>query len=270
MNESEDVAARLGILSIFLTVDGECNEFGPGVWSVFVRTRGCTVGCQYCDTKYSWPNKGGQLLTPVEVIAEVKGLAKGCKKVTITGGEPLEQPHPLLREFILHCIHSGFSVSVETSGTYDVEAFRAVDSRIKNHAGVSFVMDYKLGSAAAKENSPVQVYQKLRARDRIKFVIATAEDFHEAIEVAKSIRYVNPRTPMFFSPAHGVMSPRVLVGFMRSSGCPALDIRLNLQLHKYIWPDDPREEENGGFDATKRTLGRDGFLERAHTADEKL
>lgn len=269
MINDADAVARLGILSVFLTVDGECNCFGPGAWSVFVRTRGCTVGCVYCDTKYSWPNKGGAMLTPSDLIAEVKEIGQGCKKITLTGGEPLEQPNTLLREFMLHAIHAGYCISVETSGTYDVEAFRAVDPRIKNHTNLSFVMDYKLGSAHAKKNCAIEVYQKLRTRDRIKFVIANLDDFCEALIVAKEIRSNNERTPIYFSPAHGVVSPASLVDMMRTQGCPLADVRLNLQLHKYIWS-DPRDEENEGHDWTKRSLGRQSFLDLTHTADSKL
>lgn len=270
-----NAADKLGILSVFLTVDGECNVFGPGNWSVFVRTRGCTVGCHYCDTKYSWANKGGALLTPEELVAAVKKVGGKCMKVTLTGGEPLEQDWVTLAKFVMLLIDDGYSISVETAGTQDVEEFRAqkviVADRLRHHPGLSFIIDYKLPSAhATSRNVGLHVYAHLRQRDRIKFVVGSTEDFEEAFSAAMMIRKYNRRTPIYFSPVHGFVSPADLMKWMVESRCFDYDIRLNLQMHKYVWPADSRTEENAGIDFTKRSLGRDAFLQRAHTPDTEL
>ena len=261
-------ADRLGILSVFLTVDGECNNHGPGIWSVFVRTRGCTVGCRWCDTKYSWQQKGGTLLTPEELVESVTLIGHGCQKVTITGGEPLEQDANALGAFIRKLLDRDYTISVETSGTYHVDKFRAAQG-VQHHPDLSFIVDFKLSSAQATKNDHSQ-YVKLRQRDCIKMVIGDRNDFLEALFVSKGIRVQNKRTPIYFSPVHGVLAPAQLLAWMREHDCQELDLRINLQLHKLIWPNDSRIEENEGIDFTKRSLGRSGFLERAHTTDQKL
>ena len=254
----------LGVLSVFLTVDGECNQLGQGVWSVFVRLRGCSVGCIWCDTKYSWPNKGGEEMSPEALANHVASIGAGCRKITITGGEPLEQDWEALNTFIRE-IRSRMqgTITIETSGTYNVETFRR-QMRLAHDTHVSFVVDWKLKSSRAKENAPVSMYWGLRLRDRIKIVVAHHADFAEAMEVVRDIRSANTRTPIYLSPAHGVLAPATLFSWMRTAQCHLLDVRLNLQLHKYIWPNDYRAEESQGIDFTKRTLGREEYLRRAH------
>jgi 7-carboxy-7-deazaguanine synthase len=262
----------LGVLSVFLTIDGECNEFGPGIWSTFVRFRGCSVGCVWCDTKYSWPNRGGAVLTPAALVSEVRAVSMGCTKVTITGGEPLEQNWDALGAFIhqLRVVGRIDAITIETSGTYDVELFRA-QQRLGYDTNVSFIVDWKLSSACAKPNQPTSMYARLRARDRIKFVVASKADFEEAYSTALQIRRLgNTRTAIYFSPVHEKVPPTLLLHWMRDAGCQTVDVRLNLQMHKVIWPADVRAEEDGGTDFTKRTLGRSEYLERAHTPDKNL
>jgi 7-carboxy-7-deazaguanine synthase len=161
------------------------------------------------------------------------------------------------------------SVSVETSGTYDVEKFR-VSAGVPHDPNLSFIVDWKLSSAKAKPNQPLSMYVKLRERDRIKFVVSSEADFNEAVEAARAIRARNRRTPIYFSPSFNALAPALLMEWMRRAGVQVDDIRLNLQIHKIIWPGDSRVEEDEGVDFTKRSLGREQFIERARTPDEKL
>ncbi|HEU4438346.1 MAG TPA: 7-carboxy-7-deazaguanine synthase QueE, partial [Methylomirabilota bacterium] len=105
-----DVAAGR-IAETFYSIQGE----GPtaGLPAVFVRLQGCSVGCRWCDTKYSWDLAGGREATLPGLLAEVEGFA--CRRVVITGGEPLESP--LFTPLASALAERGYVVEVETSGT---------------------------------------------------------------------------------------------------------------------------------------------------------
>lgn len=254
---------ELRILSVFKTIDGEANVWGPGHWSVFVRTAGCTVGCHWCDTKYSWHAKGGQAFTPEALMEVVKETAGKTRKVTITGGEPLEQDPIALARFISLLVANNFHVTVETAGTEDTLTFR--DS-VKGNIGLgqlTFVVDYKLKSSKFKGRMDlVNHFAKLRRGDVVKFVIGSEEDFNEAVGVARYLDEQNSfLAAMYFSPQDGgKMTFQALFEAMKKHGMDDIGVGYNLQMHKVIFPGSFRDEEEGGVDFTKRTLGRDSYL----------
>lgn len=257
--------STLGILSVFLTIDGEANYHSPGVWSVFVRTRGCTVGCHWCDTKYSWQQEGGEDFTPEQLVHLVAMIGGAVRKVTITGGEPLEQDWGALREFIRQLHLRSYDVTVETAGTEDTLAFRKFQPGpvFLRPNRLSFVVDYKLGSSNYKGEMNISNFTRLRYGDVVKFVIDDEEDLAEAANVARLLRNsIMFQGDIYFSPSHNHMEPELLVHKMRGLNMPDLDVRLNMQVHKYIWPEDVRTEEDTGVDFTKRSLGRDEYLRR--------
>jgi 7-carboxy-7-deazaguanine synthase len=98
--------------SPFYTIQGE----GPhtGYPAVFIRIQGCTVGCQWCDTKYSWPNaKAGKSWTFSDIESEIEKAPRSAI-IVITGGEPCEHEHELVA--LLQVIRYKRSVEIETSG----------------------------------------------------------------------------------------------------------------------------------------------------------
>lgn len=259
---------KLGILSVFLTVDGEANRWAPGAWSVFVRTRGCEVGCHWCDTKYSWSFKGGKEFTPHELAAAVYDESQDCTKVTITGGEPLEQDWIVLASFIALLLRNHFDVSVETSGTQNTLDFRRLiqsECMIGSYGNgdLSFVVDYKLQGSKFKGEMDIENhFSNLPAGDVVKFVIDTQDDFDEACLIADRLYGAgNFEASMYFSPSHGRCDPATLFEMMKDTNLPSLGVGLNVQSHKYIWPWDSRDEEDGGLDFTKRSMGRKKYLE---------
>ncbi|MCK5602374.1 7-carboxy-7-deazaguanine synthase QueE [Candidatus Pacearchaeota archaeon] len=271
------VPSTLGILSIFLTVDGECNGLaGQGAGSVFIRTRGCTVGCHWCDTKYSWGNKGGIELTPNEILEKVEEVADGCKKITITGGEPLQQDHYTLAQLVLMLRENGYTISIETTG-HDIVLFRR---RLNNVAHkpilapidrqVSFVVDYKCVSAKILpkyELTSEQLSTLIPGVDVVKVVIDSAEDFAEAMMLVRELRVFHKSSiAIYFSPSHNKVASYTLLRWMKRAECfhAKLDVRVNIQIHKYIYGEGFRDEEVGGFDWTKHSLGREAYLARAH------
>lgn len=258
---------ELGILSVFKTIDGEANLWCPGQCSVFVRTAGCTVGCHWCDTKYSWTPHGGNKFLPLELLEIVKYIGGPVRKVTLTGGEPLEQDWRALYSFIKLLIEDDYRITVETAGTEDTLLFRQnlEDFLLFRPAFglLSFIVDYKLKSSKFIGEMDMDHFANLPQGDVVKFVIDNTEDFDEASKVARYL--YNQRSffgRMYFSPSHGKMIPARLMRLMMHHGIMDIGVGFNLQLQKYIWDMDVRAEENYGVDFTKRTLGREGYLRR--------
>lgn len=233
------------ILSIFLTVDGECNWWQQGSMSVFIRTSGCSdILCDWCDTKYSWPTKYGKDMGPNAIMKEIARIGKGVTKVTITGGEPLQQPEKELRKLLTLLNQAGYRVSVETSGTEPIESLR------KAYPTVSWIVDYKLASAKAKRKPHMQNYALLSGLSWVKFVISDRSDFDEAVAVANSLKAAyRCYASIAFSPAMGTLEPAELFKWMKESEeCCRLNPVLSVQLHKLIFPEDSRVEEDGELD----------------------
>jgi len=259
----------LRVLSVFLTVDGEANVWGPGHWSVFVRFAGCTVGCKWCDTKYSWNAKGGEAYEPEQLLEIVKLVGKQVRKVTITGGEPLEQAWPTLIRFIAKLLDARYNVTIETAGTQDTLKFR--QALVDNIPSLSialgqltFVVDYKLESSGYSGTMDPDHFANLKRGDVVKFVIGNIADFNEAATV---VHYLDKRSQflaaMYFSPQDGgEWSPSDLFYAMKEAGLDQIGVGYNLQMHKAIFPVSFRDEEEGGVDFTKATLGREEYLKR--------
>lgn len=114
--DEENPMPNLRVLEIYLA-DGQ----GEGIWtgqpSIFLRLSGCTVGCKYCDTKFSWRTAGGVWMSKDEIAAELFLVGQGVNNVVLTGGEPLEHPLPLVNELMVYLVSLGFRITVETSGT---------------------------------------------------------------------------------------------------------------------------------------------------------
>lgn len=218
---------KLIVNEIFTSIDGEVNAWGQGRFSTFVRLAGCNIRCGYCDTvKALLPNVGMEM----EVQQVVETIARGgCKKVTITGGEPLVQREAveLLIEWLAH---NGFKVSVETNGTLPVYS-------LATQLGmVNWIVDYKLPSSGmAARRMPDDDFAKLPSGSWVKFVIATEEDWNEAISfLAKAPGYLK----IAFSPCMGgdyEISPQELIS--RCVEDKMFRVVINCQIHKFLLPD---------------------------------
>ena len=239
-----DEPGKLNVLSAFFTIDGEANGFHAGEWSVFVRLTGCRVGCHWCDTKYSWSIKQGTLCTPKELFHVVRILSKGISKISITGGEPLEQDGPAFREFVNLALDHGHKISIETSGTEDIVPLLDSLSYPSCRKRLSLVVDWKLPSAKAVKPPLKSNFSSLRSGDVIKFVVANDEDIEEMLSVVRKLNWTNAR--MVASPARSHMTPYYLVEKIRYfPERYARSIGINLQMHKYIWDTNHRDEEEG-------------------------
>ncbi|MDT8449033.1 MAG: 7-carboxy-7-deazaguanine synthase QueE [Wenzhouxiangellaceae bacterium] len=209
--------AALKITEIFRSLQGESDSAG---WpTVFVRLTGCPLRCVWCDTAYAF--QGGEWMETDEIVERVRALA--TRRVCVTGGEPLAQKRCL--ELLARLCDAGFDVSLETSGALPVGD---VDPRVVK------VLDFKApGSGEAGRNLWANV-EHLQPHDQIKFVLADRTDFDWA--AARIRKYDLGRWQVLLSPVWETLSPGNLADWLLESG---LEARLQIQLHKVLWGDQP-------------------------------
>ena len=207
------------VCEIFSSIQGESTY--AGVPCTFIRMTGCNLRCSYCDTVYAYEE--GTELTGDEIIEKV--LAIGLKTVEITGGEPLLQKDvPLLVKGLLD---KGYTVLIETNGSQDI---RGVDKR------AVMILDIKTPGSGMADKVMLSNLPFLKPQDEMKFVITGRDDY----EWAKNFIREHPLTKgctILFSPAFGMLDPRHLSQWILED---RLEVRLNLQLHKYIYGPDMR------------------------------
>ena len=210
----------LTVNEIFYSIQGESTHAGEPC--VFVRLTACDLRCSWCDTPYAFYE--GTKRSIDEVIAEVEQY--GCSLVEITGGEPLlqEDVYPLMDGFLTR----GRTVLLETGGHQPID--RVPPDVVK-------IVDVKCpGSGEAAKNHWANL-DRLGSHDEVKFVIRHRADYEFAVDVLRRYDLVRRAAAVLFSPVHSVLDPRMLSQWMLADHVPA---RLQLQLHKLIWPPDTR------------------------------
>jgi 7-carboxy-7-deazaguanine synthase len=213
-----DAAARLRISEIFHSVQGEGDAAG---WpSVFVRLTGCPLRCLWCDTEYAF--HGGQWRTLDDVLSEVASYR--ARHVCVTGGEPLAQKRCL--GLLARLCDAGYAVSLETSGAL---AVGAVDPRVRK------VLDLKAPGSGETTRNLWSNLAHLTPCDQIKIVLADRTDYDWAVACVRE-HALAERCQVLFSPVHGRLAPRELAQWILADRLP---VRLQLQLHKMIWGDEP-------------------------------
>jgi 7-carboxy-7-deazaguanine synthase len=208
----------LVIHEIYSSIQGESTF--AGLPCGFVRTVGCNLRCVWCDTPQAF--HGGTRMTRPEVLA--RAIALGTPLVEITGGEPLLQPgvFPLMAELC----DRGRTVLVETSGEADVAR---VDARVHK------IMDLKCPASGESHRNRWSNLEHLTERDEIKFVLADRGDY-EWMRAILTERALAARTPnLLLSTVFGKLAARDVVRWVLEDTLP---VRVQLQLHKYIWAPD--------------------------------
>lgn len=210
---------ELRITEIFYSLQGEARSVG--VPTVFVRLTGCPLRCVYCDTTYSFT--GGEKYTLAAILEQIASY--GARYVCVTGGEPLAQPNclPLLTALC----NTGYYVSLETSGALDVSG---VDSR------VSKVLDFKTPDSGESHRNLYDNVQHLTTNDQVKFVICSRKDYDWARFKIDQYQLPQRVSDVLLSPSHGQQQPTELAEWMLTD---KLQARLQLQLHKYLWNNEP-------------------------------
>jgi len=210
--------SRLKVTETFVSIQGEADAVG---WpTLFIRLTGCPLRCVYCDTQYSFYGGEWRALDELLVIARESGVRHVC----VTGGEPLAQKACL--ELLTALCDAGYSVSLETSGALDVAA---VDSR------VSRVVDLKTPESGETERNKLENLDVLTAHDQLKFVLCSRADYEWARDLLQE-RTVPLPAQVLFSPVWGQVEPRDLADWILADRLP---VRLQVQLHKYLWGNEP-------------------------------
>ena len=211
-------AGRLKVTEIFLSLQGEARDAG---WpTVFVRLTGCPLRCQYCDTAYAF--HGGEWRDIDAIVDEV--VAHGVRHACVTGGEPLAQKRCLA--LLSRLCDAGLSVSLETSGAIDISA---VDPR------VSRVVDVKTPGSGEVDRNLWENLPLLTARDQVKFVLCSREDYEWAKAVLARHR-LHDTCDVLFSPSKDQLDPTSLADWIVADRLP---VRFQVQLHKLLWNDEP-------------------------------
>lgn len=204
---------KLIINEIFFSLQGESELIG--LPTVFVRLTGCPLRCVYCDTEYAFTE--GKKMTFNQIENSIDNHK--CKRVTITGGEPLAQSSCIN---FLSRYSKKYSISIETSNAYSIKDI---------NQDVVVILDIKTPGSGEEKRNMIENYNYLKKNDQIKFVICNLNDY----EWSKKYIYthkLDQKCSILFSPSFDEMNTKILAEKILEDNLP---VRLQIQLHKVIW-----------------------------------
>lgn len=211
----------LQVCELFRSIAGETTW--AGLPATFVRLSGCNLRCSWCDTKRAW--EPGREMT-VDRILELLGDDRGL--VVVTGGEPLMQAGTV--ELCRRLLEQGREVLLETNGSRDVSGVPE---------GVRIILDMKTPSSQEHQKMDLDNLVRLKPGDELKFVIANREDFDWSASLLGK-HNLPENVNILFSAASDLLRPEKLAGWILQG---RLDVRLQVQLHKIIWPGGKEGEQ---------------------------
>ncbi|MBN2039353.1 MAG: radical SAM protein [Spirochaetes bacterium] len=204
---------------LFHSLQGESSN--AGFPSLFIRLAGCNLGCSYCDTDYARTITSGKE-TSIDELVKTAEKYNNIHHVTITGGEPLLQKNSIMLMKAL--IEKGFTVQLETNGSISI---KDVPQQVIK------IVDVKTPSSGHSSSFLHQNLEFMNSRDELKFVILDINDYHFSVDFIKK-HLNNKKIIINFSPVYGKISGTELANLILIDKLP---VRLNLQLHKILWPD---------------------------------
>lgn len=235
---AENSELTFPVVERFVSVNGE--GLHAGCFSTFVRFAGCNLRCSYCDTAWAWDANGVpyEEMSCQDIVDFAAAQDTPC--VTLTGGEPLLQEGlPTLARQLME--QTDALIEVETNGARDIRPLVAL--RYEDGIGhysweqLAITLDCKSPSSAMAAHMMASNYEHLADGDCVKFVVGTEEDLTAAALVIQQHGLL-ARCQVLFSPVWGSMDPAHIVEFLRERGL--LEARVQLQLHKLIWPNEER------------------------------
>ncbi len=202
---------------IFYSIQGEGLEIG--LPTVFVRLFACDLRCSWCDTMYAVEGRDFVDIEIAEVISQIEEY--NCKRVCITGGEPLIQKSEV-EHLAQQLLENGYSILLETSGHKEPPSVFFTEKCVIS-------LDCKCPSSGMQDRMDYELYKLLRSQDQLKFVIQDNADYNYAVSVLRSNEI---DAKIVFQPVSGSdlkwLTQRVLEDGLER-------VRVLPQLHKYIW-----------------------------------
>ena len=209
----------LKVCETFYSLMGESTRVGLPAF--FIRLSGCNLRCRYCDTTYAYEESRK---TTVAALLQAAGDFP-TRLVLVTGGEPLlQEDTPALLKVL---VGAGFEVCLETNGSLPIDR---VDRKVHR------LLDVKCPASGMAGENHWENLEVLTSEDEVKFVVSDQDDFSWAVEVIT--KYGLPgRLPLLISPVFGQVPAQEVAAWILKSRLP---LRLNIQMHKYLWGAEAR------------------------------
>ncbi|MDP3182669.1 MAG: radical SAM protein [Desulfobaccales bacterium] len=207
------------VCETFYSILGESTFMGQPAF--FIRLTGCNLRCRYCDTPYAY--EGGSQMSLAALVKAA--LTFPGRLALVTGGEPLLQAETL--PLLSRLAEAGLTVLLETNGSLPIAG---IDPRVHR------ILDVKCPGSGMAEHNLWDNLGLLTPLDEIKFVVSDHADFAWALEVIREY-HLAERLPLLISPVFGQVPAQEAAAWILKSRLP---LRLNVQLHKYIWGPETR------------------------------
>lgn len=215
------------VVEKFVSINGEGQHAGE--LAVFIRLRGCNLNCSYCDTRWACTSDAAaEDMTEEEITGYIKST--GVSRVTLTGGEPLMAEDIMV---LLKALSNQpeLKIEIETNGSIHIKDFAAINNP------PAFTLDYKLNGSGMEDKMLTDNFEFLTAKDTVKFVCSDVSELERVCEIVDRYR-ISDKCTALISPVFGRIEPADMVDYMISHN--RNDIRLQLQLHKFIWDPNKR------------------------------
>ena len=212
------------INEIFCSINGESAR--GGLRTVFIRTFACNLRCSYCDTMYAVEGSEFHDMSVDDIISAVSKY--DCKRVTLTGGEPLLQSDAL--DLIEKLSKGGYEVEIETNGAVELDSLIALK---RDYDAILITMDWKCPTSGMNGKMKYENLRILYEDDVVKYVVGSIEDLEE-------MKHTIGKTDaqIYVSPVFGKIELKEIAEYIINNKLD--NVRFQLQTHKFIWPVDMR------------------------------
>ena len=222
-----EIMSEYKVAEIFTSINGESRRAGET--AVFVRFTGCNLRCNYCDTLWALEKDAPfTAMSGEEIYDYIR--ESGIKNVTLTGGEPLIQPG--VNELIERLLEDeNLRVEIETNGAVDIRPFMKASDRL------SFTVDYKCPGSGMESGMVMSNFEAVGPGDTVKFVVSDEADLDKMCEIVNEY-HLTEKAAVYVGAVFGRIDPQQIVEYMLKHKMN--DVRLQLQMHKFIWAPDER------------------------------